>query len=286
MPDHSVKATSQYNMYRIIIFCWRCWSRNTIYSPGEFADVQIFRCDRCGTHRICDDGDIYTANRKFLDFRSPSLRGWGATQEHQLFINVFEEEWTGSCECGGRFRLGLWPRCSRCHARPIRWLSVSSRDVVPAPPIPTLRFTIPSEYANAPTRPSLHPEPEVAFVPGPLPDPARPQTPQDPPDARQTFEEHVALLVRQRLETWEPQLSTAGLSVELGPVVRGEETKHIQYSSEYPLIVHRDSQIVEIIRFYVYHTGQRAATDAEFTVWLNRTLQLLTEGKQVSKLVP
>jgi len=292
IPMSAEPEADRYGMYRTTILCWRCWCRYTAYAPGEFADFMVFYCDGCGACRVASDGEIGRAKRKFLDVHYPSIRGWGGKKENEQFFRVFEERWSEQCSCNGRFRSRAWPICPRCHAKPIRWLSWGSNDVVTTPPIPTLKFSIPPDYANAPGRPSLHPDPTITFVPGPLLDVAtaqaqRAEAAQESPESRRAFEERIVMLIQERLTSWTSRLTQVRLTVELGPMpIRREATKTIPYASEHSLIVRREDQLVETIQFAIYHAGRRAATETEFTHWLDRTLQLVTEGKLVSKLVP
>lgn len=154
MSEETRPETVQYGMYRTTILCWRCWHRYHAYSPYEFADIVVLHCDKCGAARVTDTyGHLGEAEKKFLNLHYPASRGWADPKQEKEFLKLFEEKWTEGCSCGGRFRLGSWPSCPRCHAKPLRWLSVTSRNVVQSPPLKSLKVTIPPEYANAPPRP-------------------------------------------------------------------------------------------------------------------------------------
>ena len=288
MANQVSRKMLQYNMRRTTVLCWRCWKPYFIYSPGEFADAQMLYCDQCSTSRICEDGDVYWANKKFLDRRFPSVRGWGGKREHSAFIAVFEQEWGEPCECGGRFRLDPWPKCPHCHAKPWPLLSRTTRDVVPAPPIPALRFDIPPEYLNAPERPPLHPgEPKVAFIPGPLPQPInahyQKQGQREPSASIESFEKRILILTQERLAPFVSRFQEAAVTVDLGPLKRGE-TATIRYSSEYPLIVRRRGEVAETISVCIYGAGERLTDEASFVSWLDRMLERICAGEMVSKL--
>lgn len=288
MPNQVPRKVLQYNMRRTTVLCWRCWKSYFIYSPGEFADAQILYCDQCSTSRICEDADVYWANKKFLDRRFPSVRGWGSKREHSAFMTVFEREWSEPCECGGRFRLNPWPKCPHCHAKPWPLLSRTTRDVVPAPPIPVLKFAIPPEYLNAPGRPPLNPgEPKVAFIPGPLPQPIntyyRQQGQQEPRESMEAFEERILALTQERLGVFASRFKDAAITIDLGPL-KWEETETIRYSSEYPLIVKKRRKVTETISVCIFGAGERLTDEVSFVNWLDRMLERICAGETVSKL--
>ena len=143
-----------FRAYRVPVFCWRCWKRSSFFTPNEFEDLVIYRCERCAEPRatqIYGEGEGY-AKRKYLDFHHPTLVGWGKKQEDRAFLSVFENEWTERCQCGGHFRLQAPVRCPRCHAPEIRLLR-GRLQLMDSPPLPVLKFHLPDEYISAPSRP-------------------------------------------------------------------------------------------------------------------------------------
>ena len=144
----------QFKAYRVPTRCWRCWKKFEFYSPYEFVDILLFKCEKCNEMRVTQtyaEGHGY-ARQKFLDLHYPMLRGWGGKKEDRAFLSVFENQWTEACPCSGRFRLRAPIRCPHCHAPELRILRGRGQ-IVESPPMPVLKFSVPPEYANAPGRP-------------------------------------------------------------------------------------------------------------------------------------
>lgn len=167
MIHNAETNTVVFRAHRVPVRCWRCWRGFDFFTPNEFEDVAVYRCEKCPEVRateIYGAGEGY-AKAKYLDVHHPKSSGWGGKSEDREFLRVFENDWTEPCTCGGRFRLRTPVRCPHCHAPEIRLLR-GHLEVVDSPPIPVLKFSVPLEYAKAAPRPPQHPEPEVIQRPG------------------------------------------------------------------------------------------------------------------------
>ena len=179
MIYNSENNTLIFRAYRVPVFCWRCWKWFSFFSPNEFEDLVIYRCDRCAETRasqIYGEGEGY-ARKKYLDLHYPTLVGWGGKREERAFLSVFEDKWTEACQCGGHFRLRVPVRCPRCHAPEIRLLR-GRLQLIDSPAIPALKFHIPDEYANAPSRLPKYPG-ELKVIHRQGSPPNHPESPDD-----------------------------------------------------------------------------------------------------------